>query len=93
MRPSADIWSLGVLAWEMVMGERLFLRGSEALTIKAVVEDHVPEVAAECDPELRSTIMRMLNRDPALRPSAQELEALTRGGRDVDDVAALQAMF
>ena len=34
----ADIWALGVIAWELFTGERLFRRESEVATLKAIMD-------------------------------------------------------
>ncbi len=39
---TADIFSLGTIAWEAVVGRRLFKRGSDLLTWKAIVEEAIP---------------------------------------------------
>ncbi len=38
----SDLFSLGVVAWQMLTGCRLFSRKSEASAIKAVMEQHIP---------------------------------------------------
>jgi serine/threonine-protein kinase len=38
----ADIWSLGVVLWEVTVGRRLFRRKTDAASVYAVLNDHVP---------------------------------------------------
>ena len=65
-----DIWALGVVAFELLTLTRLFKRGSDVDTLKAVagsaiplVSDRVPDVPAELD----ATVQRALSRDPGDR--------------------------
>ncbi len=38
----SDVFSLGIVAWELVTGRRLFTRDSELLTFRAICEDRIP---------------------------------------------------
>lgn len=61
-----DIYSFGIVLWEIVTGERP-LRGQTR-------ELRVPE---ECPPEVDALISRCMAADPAARPSAKDIhEAL-----------------
>lgn len=76
---SADIWSLGVVAWELLTGKRLFRKGSDAETLRAISEQPVPapsSVLAGLPPELDRIVLRALERHPAHRyPTAAALGA------------------
>ncbi|MEM9195072.1 MAG: protein kinase [Myxococcota bacterium] len=77
----ADVWSLGVVLWELFTQRRLFQRTSQTETVIAVVEDPIP-APSEVDPtipkELDEMVLKALNRDRELRqPSARAL------GRDL----------
>ncbi len=73
----ADIWSLGVLGWELSTGRRLFARKDVLQALDAVL--HAPiQGPAEVNPTLPigldELIMCALNRDPARRfSSAREM--------------------
>jgi eukaryotic-like serine/threonine-protein kinase len=80
---SADIWSLGVVAWEMFTQRRLFDQPSDPAVLHAIV-DHIiplPSTVREGLPAaLDAIVMRALERDPEKRyPTAREFgRALNR---------------
>lgn len=66
----ADIWGVGVVAWELLTGQRLFRRETEIETLRAVCEDLIlpPSKARPGLPqELDDIIMRALSREPEQR--------------------------
>ncbi len=78
-----DIYALGVLAYEMLTGERPFQRES---TVQATMSHHlctpVPDLAAKCpeaSPELVSLVTAMLSKDPTERPATAEYVASELG--------------
>jgi len=77
----ADVWSLGIVLWEMVTMKRLFRRNTEMETIFAVASDTIPrpsDVRPSVPRELEDMIMKALSRDPDQRyPSARDF------GRDL----------
>jgi serine/threonine-protein kinase len=99
-----DLFSLGVLAWEMLAGRRLFARADADATLEAVLREPIPtpsSVRAEVPAKLDEVVMRALERDRDARwPSAADVLAQlnkylysldeTPGPREV---AALVARF
>ncbi len=62
----ADIWSMGVVLWELLAGRALFHRQSEAETMGAIFQDAIPPVATfvpACPPELQRIVEGALERD------------------------------
>ncbi len=97
-----DLFSAGVLCWEMLVGRRLFARPDPDATLDAVARGDIPHPSAE-RPEvparLDEVVMRALERDTSARwPTAGEmLAALNRylysldetpGPRDIDALVA-----
>ena len=77
----SDIWSLGVVLYELSTQRRLFKRPNELLVLKAVTQDPIPRPRKELPqyPQfMEQIVMRALSREPARRPTALELhEELT----------------
>jgi serine/threonine-protein kinase len=75
----ADVWSLGVCAWEALTGRRLFRRGNEMDSILAVQTATIPppsSIVPSVDPALDAIVLRALERDRAPRyATARELGA------------------
>jgi serine/threonine protein kinase len=62
----ADLWSLGVVLWEVTVGRRLFRRKTDAGTVYAVLHDAVPRpqrFRPDYPPELAAIVMKALERD------------------------------
>lgn len=73
---ASSVWSLGLLLWELVIGEPLFVAGSIAGVVRAV--RHADLAArharlAERHADLGALVARMLVRDPERRASPREL--------------------
>jgi serine/threonine protein kinase len=73
----SDLFSLGVVLWELLSGQRLFRGKSDLQTLKNVVELEVAAPSTfrpDVSPELDAVVMRALARDPEARcPTGKEL--------------------
>ena len=73
----ADVWSLGVVLWELLTGKRLFHREREVDTMRAVLSAPIPapsSVRAGIPRVLDAVALRALSRNPAHRfTTAREL--------------------
>jgi serine/threonine protein kinase len=98
----ADVFAVGILAYEMLTGRRLFLGESDYQTVQMVRAAEVPSIVAqnpEVTLELETIIRRALARDPAERyQAARDLaddllgflfsRSLKVSGRDLTDIIA-----
>lgn len=70
LRPSYDMWSLGMLLYEMGTGTAYFRgKSPEAITNALKVETFEADVSAIKDEKLRDLVGQCLSRDPKKRPS------------------------
>jgi hypothetical protein len=73
----ADLFSLGVVLYELITLEKLFRRASDYATIHALLHDRIPslsELRTDVPPELDRIGLRALARDPEARyPTARAL--------------------
>ncbi len=81
----SDIWSMGVVLWELLAGRPLFHRATEAEILGAIFRDPIPPPSAVrrgIPPELDAIVMRTLEREPSQRyQSARDI------ARDLNRVA------
>jgi serine/threonine-protein kinase len=73
--PPADIYAFGVMAHELLAGERPFDGAIDALD-RLHRDAPPPPLAADVPPPLRDLVARCLAKDPALRPLAPDLLAV-----------------
>ena len=99
-----DLFSVGVLAWEMLVGQRLFAKPDPDATLYAVTEGEIPRpssVRPEVPGKLDEIVMKALERDKTVRWSSagEMLAALQRYLYGLEqtpgprDVAALVAKY
>jgi serine/threonine protein kinase len=99
----SDLFSLGVVMWEMLTGRRLFRGANDLETLRNVLEAAIPlpsSIAPDVPPGLDGVVMRALARDPAARYAsghelADELEELLQGTKHNSKVlpALLRDLF
>ncbi len=99
-----DLFSIGVLFWEMLVGHRLFARNDPDATLAAVVDSDIARPSAEnpdVPPKLDEVVMRALERDMTARwaSASDMLAALQRYLYSLEeppgprDLAALVARY
>jgi serine/threonine-protein kinase len=104
LTPQTDLFTVGVLFWEMLVGERLFARNEADATLAAVLSGEIPRPSSRrsnIPSRLDELAMKALERDPAKRwDSAGDMrDAINRYLYSITDtpgpkdVAALVAKF
>ena len=78
--PASDVYSLGIVAWESLVGHRPFQKDTPVATAIAHLHDPVPPLPGSVPPDLAAVVMRALEKDPAKRyPDAAAFTAALRG--------------
>jgi len=79
----ADIFSLGIVLWEMLSGRRLFLGETDYATVKLIQQANIPRLGplnTQVDEAFEEIMLRALARDRRARyQSAQEFGAALTG--------------
>ncbi len=92
-----DIFSLGVVFFELVVGQRLFRRNTELMTLKAITEDPIPrvwEIQPEVPRAISDIIHRALERDRESRyATAAEMGAAVQDTLATLSVKTSQALL
>ncbi|WP_435737791.1 protein kinase [Cellulosimicrobium sp. PMB13] len=65
---ASDVYALGIVAYESVVGNRPFTGSTPVDIAVAHVNEAVPPLPSSVDPELAALIMAMLAKDPLARP-------------------------
>jgi serine/threonine-protein kinase len=66
----ADVFSLGIVLWEMLAGRRLFYGQTDYATVKLIQNANIPRLAPlnrEVDEEFEEIVLRALAREPERR--------------------------
>ncbi|WP_293914096.1 protein kinase [Deinococcus sp.] len=71
----SDVYSLGLLAYEMVTGQTAFRGSYEAVVHQQIFESPKPpkQVRLEVPGKLNDLVLNMIEKDPALRPSLDDV--------------------
>jgi predicted ATPase len=78
VEPASDVFSLGLILYELATGQHPFCAGSEVAVLHAIVtQPAVPpsRLNPEVPTPLEALIEHMLAKDPRLRPTALEVQA------------------
>lgn len=94
----SDVWGLGVVAWELLTGQRLFDAASDVEAIRAVGRREIAapsRLRAGLPPALDKIVLKALDRDPARRHTtarelARELNRFLANRRCVFGLAELE---
>ena len=97
----SDVFSVGIMLWELTLGRRLYRGKSDYDVLKQIVEGPVTpprEIEPDLDPALELVVMRALEKDRARRPQTArelqgELEAVARAARLPVSSLALQQLM
>ncbi|SEJ56716.1 serine/threonine-protein kinase [Demequina mangrovi] len=74
---ASDLYALGIIAFEAVVGKRPFTAASAVDIAIAQVNEPVPPLPAGVSPELHALILQLLDKNPRRRPaSALELDRI-----------------
>ncbi|MEJ7731718.1 MAG: serine/threonine-protein kinase [Polyangiaceae bacterium] len=80
---TSDIYSAGVMLWEVLAGRQLFQGATEATVLMAILEGKIPSLRSYCPdvpPLLEATLGRALSSNPSMRfaTAAEMADALER---------------
>ena len=74
--PRSDVYSLGMVAYEALSGQRPFRRESQVATALAHLHDDLPPLPDDVPPAVAALVLEMAARDPDARPpSAGEVSS------------------
>src|SRR5262245_5994127 len=82
--PRSDVFSVGILLWELITNRRLFSGLGDIEALRAVREAQVPrprDLDGRLSPEVDALIMSALSRESRTRPTAGQLGAKLRSLR------------
>lgn len=81
---ASDLYALGVVAHEMLSGERPFDRGTPIATAMSHINEEPPPLSDDVPDELRQVIEALLEKKPGDRPANARAVALMLGVNDTE---------
>jgi serine/threonine-protein kinase len=81
---ASDLYALGVVAHEMLTGERPFDRGTPIATAMCHINEPPPPLAEHVPEDLREVVASLLEKDPLDRPENARAVALALGIEDTE---------
>ncbi|KAA6401087.1 MAG: putative Protein kinase domain [Streblomastix strix] len=72
---SSDIFSLGIIIFQMLTGQHPFESGSESATIEKMKKSQASVLPGWVPVELKGLVEAMLNKDPSKRPTTKQILA------------------
>lgn len=89
----ADVFSSGIVLWEVLAARRLFKSENEAATLSRVISEPIPlltTMSPDLNPQIAAVCMKALERDPQKRYAtcAQFADALERAATTAGEIAA-----
>ncbi len=93
---ASDVFVVGILAWELLAGRKLFTGRDLRAILKSVRDFEIPHLASirpDLPAMLCNAIMRALQRDPEQRGTAREISSvLAQSGRELSEESNAQAL-
>jgi serine/threonine protein kinase len=72
----ADIWAAGCILFELMTGQRAFQGHTPGELFAQIVIGRTPEIPGSYSPKLKCLVAHMLCKDPARRPTADDILAM-----------------
>lgn len=69
---AVDIWALGIILYTMVYGELPFDDDNDFVVKERIVNSH-PRISEAVPPEINELVVKLLSKDPQLRPNINEI--------------------
>ena len=68
-----DIWSLGIVAYELATGEPPYLNEQAARVLYLIVESESPSISKDFSADFQDFVQKCLDKNPTTRWTAEQL--------------------